>query len=769
MSVLGNPTKYQDFPSFVGLGDGAQTSFQLSWNPGSKNALDVWVGGSIQTDSFVISGSSVVFSSPPAMGEKVVIKAKGNKSSWKPNTKQERKVITPTDGQTIFSTSPYIYQMSTNNVAMYVNGSRWVIGVDFEEVTNNTVRSISSFHFSPTDTVELVIGYDIDGMTWTTADSIAYKAETVYSALDRIFNKSNDFISLRDFDVVGDGISDDTIAIQSALSYTRLQGGKSKKLLWNSGTYKITSQLTVGTNQYVEFEPGVTVNLIPESGVEYTSLFAAGNQSNITFLGNGATINGTVSGATAEGNAAAFYLYGTDNVYIRGFNINNMATDGITLEGDLTRSGPCQNVTIHDVNIKGSRRNNLSPISVKGLRVIGGNFDSAGTDNPAPFGPWAGIDLEPNDNCYMEDVILIGVNTSNNSGAGIQITPGALSLVSGRRFDVTIIGGKSTNDGSLSGIPGLYFVNGGSQANKIYGSVTVQGFFVDSPKSSGVLWRNWDADKCPNVLLDHVTVINPDYMGTADTNIKRAGFVAYSDPSQSITNLGNIIMRDCLSEDTRTTARMTWGFIVGQESGKATKNIRVENPKTINQVDAAGYDVNTYISSGTSNNVDVFYSSPRSINVSGSTNISGYGGSRINVIVSATNQTLPSAVGCVGMHWEIQNDNGIDRTTIVIQPSDTILWYGLSVGSGIVLDNGGYMKIRSAGPGVWRIEEISGNWHMVGQSAASRITYGTSSPAVGVWSRGDRVINALPSVGQPKSWVCTASGSPGTWVSEGNL
>ena len=34
---------------------------------------------------------------------------------------------------------------------------------------------------------------------------------------------------------------------------------------------------------------------------------------------------------------------------------------------------------------------------------------------------------------------------------------------------------------------------------------------------------------------------------------------------------------------------------------------------------------------------------------------------------------------------------------------------------------------------------------------------------------GARIYNSTPSVGQPKSWVCTVAGTPGTWVSEGNL
>ena len=42
-------------------------------------------------------------------------------------------------------------------------------------------------------------------------------------------------------------------------------------------------------------------------------------------------------------------------------------------------------------------------------------------------------------------------------------------------------------------------------------------------------------------------------------------------------------------------------------------------------------------------------------------------------------------------------------------------------------------------------------------------------PIAGAWKIGDRVINSVPTVGQPKAWVCTVSGTPGTWVSEGNL
>jgi hypothetical protein len=50
-----------------------------------------------------------------------------------------------------------------------------------------------------------------------------------------------------------------------------------------------------------------------------------------------------------------------------------------------------------------------------------------------------------------------------------------------------------------------------------------------------------------------------------------------------------------------------------------------------------------------------------------------------------------------------------------------------------------------------------------------QITYSAAPPSSGTWSAGDRVFNSAPSIGQPKSWVCTVGGTPGTWVSEGPL
>jgi parallel beta-helix repeat protein len=46
---------------------------------------------------------------------------------------------------------------------------------------------------------------------------------------------------------------------------------------------------------------------------------------------------------------------------------------------------------------------------------------------------------------------------------------------------------------------------------------------------------------------------------------------------------------------------------------------------------------------------------------------------------------------------------------------------------------------------------------------------GNAAPAAGTWAVGDRIEQSVPVVGSPKGWRCTVAGTPGTWVSEGNL
>ena len=68
-----------------------------------------------------------------------------------------------------------------------------------------------------------------------------------------------------------------------------------------------------------------------------------------------------------------------------------------------------------------------------------------------------------------------------------------------------------------------------------------------------------------------------------------------------------------------------------------------------------------------------------------------------------------------------------------------------------------------------------GNGYAVGTTAPQRIFYSSGIPSATVpwstsaWIVGDRAFVSAPVIGSPKGWLCTVAGTPGTWVSEGNL
>lgn len=54
-------------------------------------------------------------------------------------------------------------------------------------------------------------------------------------------------------------------------------------------------------------------------------------------------------------------------------------------------------------------------------------------------------------------------------------------------------------------------------------------------------------------------------------------------------------------------------------------------------------------------------------------------------------------------------------------------------------------------------------------STQNTVMYGSAAPSGSIQAEvGDRVINPVPASGQPKGWGCSVRGAPGTWISEGN-
>lgn len=515
------------------------------------------------------------------------------------------------------------------------------------------------------------------------------------------------------FGCKGDNVTDDTTQFQAAMTWTRLQQGTKKRLVVSTPpvAYLITGALTCGSNQWIEFEPGVVINTTLDIN---TSLFNAAGQSGVYLYGNGAQLNGNRGGVVLSnsGNQNALYFYGTDNFEIRDFNISGFAMDGITLTGDNGAAGPCTNGIIANCDSYNNGRNGMSVIHAIGVTVDGGRYWNS---NGTPSGPWAGIDVEPNLNEVAQAIVIKNVRTQLNAGAGLQFTPGAMSGNTGQIYDVSVFGGRSTADGQIgtstpgTGIPALYFANGGAVTNEVLGQVLVEGFVIDSPKGMGVGFKNWDAANAPRAILDKVQVINPNGAAGSTGNPAQTGMVIYADSTQTVTNLGKITMLNCKAQDYRGTPKMVTGALISADTGKTIQDVLVVDFTSINYLATDKSPVKTDVAnSGNFIDVVVSYTNPKPVSFAGSTSSDTWGGQRVNLTTGASTFTLPLASKCKGMYYEVQVDAAAGSNCTVARTStDTFKANGVAGATSFTLQPGDIARFRSLGGTVWNVSAVS--------------------------------------------------------------
>jgi hypothetical protein len=511
-------------------------------------------------------------------------------------------------------------------------------------------------------------------------------------------------ISVLHFGADPQGLKDSTEAFNAALANTMRNGkpiNAGRTLLIPKGSYLVSGTLKIGSGQRVVFAPGVRIDATRLAS-ENTSLFVAAGQTDIELTGNGAELIGSRASARREieGGQAAIFIYGCTNVVVRDLLIRDFATDGLTVGGESARNNPSRNVRIENCEVRGCRRNALSIVYCNGCVISGGLYaGSAG----APNGPWAGIDIEPDENKQTTGVQLVNVRTQDNAGAGLLFAPGASSVQPNSHFDVEVIGGESHNDGSLAGQPALRFACGGNMINPVNGQVAVRGFQVISPKSCGVAFTNWDAAKAPLVLLEGVVVINPDATGNARTNAARTGFLIYCDSSQVIKALGNIRLIQCRAEDSRNPPRMVRGGILAADPGKSIHKVQVIDFSSKNAAAHLKYDFSTEASGVVGGLVDVAvdYSRQVPVDMDGGTALREMGGRSIRAVRSGLRFLLPRAANCRGLSMIVSAAPQIHGTTFAAQAGD---WIQPKVGVGsqyFIVEPAQQTTLKSDGKSNW--------------------------------------------------------------------
>lgn len=239
-------------------------------------------------------------------------------------------------------------------------------------------------------------------------------------------------VNAKDYGVLGDGITDDTAAINNLITTVSNAGGG--VIFMPAGTYMInavysaSSGIMFKNNVFIEMDPEATIKVIPNSAAVYYTVRFPDTCTNAGI--SGGKILGDVgyhTGTTGEW-GIGIYVSGATDIYISDMDISYCWGDGIDIyRGTAGARIYSQNIVINNIRCHHNRRGGFFVCTVHGLTVINGEFDHNGL--PEGTAPRFGIIFEPNhpdediqgvyfEDCTVHDNVGTGINFALSNVAG---------------------------------------------------------------------------------------------------------------------------------------------------------------------------------------------------------------------------------------------------------------------------------------------------------------------------------------------------------------
>lgn len=158
-----------------------------------------------------------------------------------------RENFVATSGQTVFNISSFTYNPGSNNLAVYLDGVRQYPGTSYTETDNNTITFSAGLHAGAL--VMLISNESVDTANLN-ASAVHYNPAGTGAVSTNVQAKLRQYISVKDFGAVGNGVVDDTAAIQAGIDAVIAQGGG--KLTIPAGKYLVSATLNIkGTNSFI--------------------------------------------------------------------------------------------------------------------------------------------------------------------------------------------------------------------------------------------------------------------------------------------------------------------------------------------------------------------------------------------------------------------------------------------------------------------------------------------------------------------------------------
>lgn len=248
----------------------------------------------------------------------------------------------------------------------------------------------------------------------------------------------NDSVNVHQFGAKGDGTTDDSNAINLALSSkaynisfikgnTYMVRGYEEGQPEGSTTGLIgTTGLIIPSNKNVDLNES-TIKCITNSRQNY-NIFTIAEKENI-ILKNGTIIGdrATHTGATGEwGYGVA--IKSSTNITLDNLKISECWGDGINLNNNGNGSILNKNITINNCICDSNRRQGMSIENGDIINVINSQFNNTGNNN-LYTAPGAGCDVEPGSYQNVKNVLFDNCSFNSNYGAGLLLDGTNVSLI----------------------------------------------------------------------------------------------------------------------------------------------------------------------------------------------------------------------------------------------------------------------------------------------------------------------------------------------------
>jgi hypothetical protein len=647
----------------------------------------------------------------------------------------QEEVITATANQTVFNLSTINYTPGTNSLTVYIDGVNQYVGDSYLETDSNTVTFTSGVHVGGevkfTTAVQTTTGA-VD------ASIVSYEPPYTGSVGTNVEDKLAQTVSVMDFGAVGDGVTDDRVAIQAALN-----ASKSVYFPTPSVSYYISNSVSPQSNTLIYGDgfsshvqvPNGTVNCFYVNGVSGVIVrdlkISTVAQTNATAYKCAVLIN-NASNCLVE-NVLAFNMghwgvgvYDSSGCIVRGCRFATwfgtvQDSAGIAVynnsNNNLIEENYCLANSDHGILVQDPN----SGATPTGNSIVNNKVANAKTDGIVVYVTTA-YDTQTlvSGNRVFD---IVGTGLSGQSGHGIYIQSAGGAIVSNNTltnccqstssFETQVVGAIGVATGNTTTYPSGTI----NQVIVVNNHITAQRGPAIAVQTCGV-----------PVLVEGNTILS-----TGTTAVR--GEAIYSVNADGLQVKDNIIKH----------ANANYNAISISASNQAINGVAVVGNRI--RGNALGISF-TVVGTGTFTNTVI-----------------------TNNIVSGLSSTALFLSYITGS--QISNNN-LASTGVVLSITDcpkarlTANRFFSSSGSSAALFTG----TPNGNAGLIADESNDFSCLVLHDAGTGGIIsqYGNAAPASsGSWAVSDRVIQSVSVVGQPKGWRCTVAGNPGTWVSEGNL